>query len=276
MKDVLIDSRMTTQAIHPILIKVLLILMLATTSLPALPAGNLAWGAWASSVQNAGLSAAAAVDRNASTRWSSTFSDSQWIAVDLGAVYSINRVVLNWETAYGKAYRIQVSTDGSYWTDKVSVTNGNGGIDDLSFASVNARYVRMLGTARGTTYGYSLYEFEVYGSGSGTSGSGATSTVTNTASATGTATTGSLTLNWTAPVARADGTPLSLADIDGYRIHYGKSSGNYTSHVTLADGTAQRATLTGIPVGTYYMVMTTYDVDGRESGYSAQVNKTVK
>ncbi len=131
------------------------------------PTGNLAQGAWASSVENAGLSAAAAVDGNASTRWSSAFSDPQWITVDLGAVYSINHVVLNWEAAYGKAYRIQVSTDGSHWTDKFSVTNGNGGIDDISFASANARYVRMLGTARGTRYGYSLYEFEVYGSGGG-------------------------------------------------------------------------------------------------------------
>ena len=75
---------------------------------------------------------------------------------------------------------------------------------------------------------------------------------------------------------RADGTPLSLADIDGYRIHYGKSSGNYTSHVTLADGTAQSVTLTDIAVGTYYVVMTTYDIYGRESGYSPQVSKTAQ
>ena len=88
--------------------------------------------------------------------------------------------------------------------------------------------------------------------------------------------TGSLALNWKAPVSRTDGTPLSLADIDGYRIHYGKSSGNYTNHFTLADGTAQKVKLTNIPVGTYYLVMTTYDVYGRESGYSPQVIKTVQ
>jgi len=93
---------------------------------------------------------------------------------------------------------------------------------------------------------------------------------------TGTATTGSLALSWSAPVARADGTPLSLADIDGYRIHYGESSGNYTGHFTLPDGTAQNVTLTGLPVGTCYLVMTTYDVDGRESGYSSEVSKIVQ
>jgi len=88
--------------------------------------------------------------------------------------------------------------------------------------------------------------------------------------------TGSITLQWTAPVARADGTPLSLADIDGYRIHYGESSGNYTHHFTLTDGTAQNVTLTGLPVGTCYLVMTTYDVDGRESVYSSEIRKTVQ
>jgi hypothetical protein len=253
--------------------------------------GNLAQGAaayaWASSVEKDRLSADAAIDGNSATRWSSAFSDKQWIAVDLGAVYSINHVVLNWEAAYGKGYRIEVSTDGTTWNPVFSVTNGNGGIDDLVFGGTNARYVRMWGTTRGTPYGYSLYEFEVYGPGGGstagdgtsggsTSDSGTTTTVTSTAPVTGTATTGSLALSWKAPVARADGTPLSLADIDGYRIHYGKSSGNYTGHFTLADGTAQTLTLTGLPVGTYYLVMTTYDVDGRESGYSSQVSKIVQ
>jgi len=80
--------------------------------------------------------------------------------------------------------------------------------------------------------------------------------------------TGSITLTWNAPVARADGTPLSLADIDGYRIHYGNTAGSYPNHIDLADGTAQSVVLTDLPLGTYYLVMTTYDVDGRESSFS--------
>jgi hypothetical protein len=80
-------------------------------------------------------------------------------------------------------------------------------------------------------------------------------------------------MGWTAPVARADGTPLSLADIDGYRIHYGESAGNYTYSVNIADGTAQSATVKDVPVGKYYVVMTTYDASGLESGYSKAVTK---
>jgi hypothetical protein len=87
--------------------------------------------------------------------------------------------------------------------------------------------------------------------------------------------TGTVTLSWAAPTKRADGTPLSLADIDGYRIHYGKTAGNYTSQVNVADGTAQKVNLTNLPTGTYYLVMTTYDVTGRESGNSSMVTKSV-
>ncbi len=87
--------------------------------------------------------------------------------------------------------------------------------------------------------------------------------------------TGSITLSWTAPVKRSDGTPLSLADIDGFHIHYGKTAGSYTSQVNVADGTAQKVNLTNLASGTYYLVMSTYDVNGRESGNSSMVTKSV-
>jgi hypothetical protein len=88
--------------------------------------------------------------------------------------------------------------------------------------------------------------------------------------------TGSFSLSWTAPVARADGTPLSLADIAGFRIYYGDSAGSYPHSLNIADGTVQAATVTDVPSGTYHVVMTTYDVDGRESGYSADITKTAQ
>jgi len=93
---------------------------------------------------------------------------------------------------------------------------------------------------------------------------------------TGVAATGNMDLSWTAPVARTDGTPLSLADINGYRIYYGASAGNYTESADIADGTARSATVTDIPVGTYHVVMSTYDVGGRESGYSSSIIKTIQ
>lgn len=126
---------------------------------------NLAWGqpVVASSVQSASYSASNAVDGNLSTRWSSAFSDAQWIYVDLGATYNISRVTLNWEAAYGKSYQIQVSSDATNWTTIFSTNNGVGGTDDLAGLSGTGRYVKMNGIQRGTSYGYSLYEFQVYG-----------------------------------------------------------------------------------------------------------------
>ena len=88
--------------------------------------------------------------------------------------------------------------------------------------------------------------------------------------------TGSFSLSWTAPATRSDGTPLSLADINGYRVYYGTSPGNYTDVVQVSDGTATSVTMTGVPLGTSYVVMTTYDVGGRESVYSPEVSKTVQ
>ncbi|MFL5803741.1 MAG: discoidin domain-containing protein, partial [Roseiflexaceae bacterium] len=115
-----------------------------------------------SSNENAGaFPPTAAVDGNSGTRWSSTFSDPQWIRVDLGSTQSIGRVVLRWEAAYGRAYQIQVSNDGNAWANLFSTTTGDGGVDDLT-VSGSGRYVRMYGTQRGTAYGYSLWEFEVY------------------------------------------------------------------------------------------------------------------
>src|SRR5262249_10812789 len=68
-----------------------------------------------------------------------------------------------WETAYGKAYEIDVSSDASTWTKVYSTTLGAGGTDDITFPAAAGRYVRMYGTQRGTRWGYSLWEFGVYG-----------------------------------------------------------------------------------------------------------------
>lgn len=105
----------------------------------------------------------AAFDGNEGTRWESEFSDPQWIYVDLENNYWVKGVKLNWEVAGGKAYIIQISKDASHWEDAYTRTNGSGGMETLSFEPIEGRYVRMYGTERTTPYGYSLWEFEVYG-----------------------------------------------------------------------------------------------------------------
>ncbi|MEM7294783.1 MAG: discoidin domain-containing protein, partial [Pseudomonadota bacterium] len=117
-----------------------------------------------SSDQSSDLGPENAVDANTGTRWSSQYSDPQWIEIDLGNRYSIERVRLNWEVAYARSYTIEVSDDGSNWTTIYSTSNGDGGIDNLTGLTGAGRYIRLYGTQRGTGFGYSLWEFEVYGS----------------------------------------------------------------------------------------------------------------
>ena len=130
------------------------------------PATNLALNkvATASSVEAATYPAAYAVDASATTSWASAFTDPQWIQVDLGATYTVSRVRLLWEAAYGSAYQIQTSTNGTTWATARSITGGNGGEDDNTGLGNAARYVRINGTTRATAWGYSLFNFEVYGS----------------------------------------------------------------------------------------------------------------
>jgi acyl-homoserine lactone acylase PvdQ len=128
---------------------------------------NLAVGrtATASSYQSGitgSFPASKAVDGGGTTRWASNWSDAEWIRVDLGSAQQVGRAVLRWEAAYGRQYKIDVSTDGSTWKTVATVTDGAGGADAVGFTPTTARYVRMTGVQRGTQYGYSLYEFEVY------------------------------------------------------------------------------------------------------------------
>src|SRR5947209_1661652 len=160
-----------------LLIAALALVAGGTVAVVALPAGAAATllsqgkAATASSTENAGTPASAAVDGNTGTRWSSAFADPQWLQVDLGATATITSVSLNWEAAYGKSFQIQTSPNGTTWTSIYSTTTGAGGVQNLT-VSGSGRYVRMYATARGTAYGYSLFEFQVFGSTGSTSGCG--------------------------------------------------------------------------------------------------------
>jgi hypothetical protein len=103
-----------------------------------------------------------AVDGQSGTRWSSDFSDPQWLAVDLGQTTTISRVELVWENAFAKSYALQVSTDGKDWRDVYTTDKGAGKTETLRFAPTPARWVRFQGTQRATPFGYSLWEMRVF------------------------------------------------------------------------------------------------------------------
>ena len=179
-----------------------------------------------SSIESGSVPGNYAVDGSFSTRWSSLASDPQWINVDLGSVQNINRVRLFWESAYGKSYKIQVSNDATNWTDVFSTTTGLGGADEIPFPTTGARYVRMYGTQRGTGYGYSLYEFEVYGT---TAIPSPSSIATPTPTATATP---SPTVTPTPTPTHTSGSNIqvnlsSYFNMDGFSYDSNRNDGNY-------------------------------------------------
>lgn len=154
--------RLAVAALAAALVAALLVLLPGTAAHAAPVLLSQGKPATASSLEGAGTPAGAAVDGDNGTRWSSQFADPQWIQVDLGAAAQLSQVVLRWEAAAAKAYRVELSTDGSTWTTAYSTTAGAGGTVTHDVTGT-ARYVRVYGTQRTTGYGYSLWEFQVYG-----------------------------------------------------------------------------------------------------------------
>jgi F5/8 type C domain/3-keto-disaccharide hydrolase/Fibronectin type III domain len=139
-----------------------------------------------------------AVDGNSKTRWASAAGkDPSWIYVDLGSVAQVHRIRLQWDKSCATAYQLQTSTDHATWTTVFSTTAGKGGVEDRTGLTGSGRYVRMNGTHRcraDAGHGYSLQEFDVYG----TTGEGGTppNPPTNVTNVSVTAT--SATVSWTA------------------------------------------------------------------------------
>ncbi|HEV2342594.1 MAG TPA: discoidin domain-containing protein [Actinocrinis sp.] len=129
------------------------------------PGTNLALNgdAYASSIQGNGTPASAVTDGSFNSRWSSLSSDPQWLMVDLGATHTVKQVVIYWEAAYAKAFQLEISSDGTNWTTIYSTTTGTGGTQSIPVTGTG-RFIEMYGTARGTGYGYSIWELQVFGS----------------------------------------------------------------------------------------------------------------
>jgi cellulose 1,4-beta-cellobiosidase len=221
----------------------------ATTTIPS---ANLALNkpATVSSVENAGLGGANAVDGNTTTtRWSSAFSDPQWIYVDLQATVNINRVRIYWENSYATSYQIQVSSDATNWTSIYSTTTGTGGVQDLTGLSGTGRYARMYGTVRKLQYGYSLYEFEVYGN------------IFVPTNLTATAGNQQVSLSWNA-----------VPGATSYNVKGSTTSGG--PYVTIASPTTTGYTNTGLVNGTTYYYVVSQVNAVAESTNSTQVSAT--
>lgn len=116
----------------------------------------------ASASERGDLGPQAAIDHDQTTRWSSGFTDDQWLVLDYGSTQTITRVRIDWENAHATQYELQVSDDGSNWSTFKSVDNSQGGSEDLAGLSAQGRYLRMKGIKRSSPYGYSIFEIQAF------------------------------------------------------------------------------------------------------------------
>lgn len=126
--------------------------------------GNLARScrAVASSVSSDAGGANAVTDGNGGSRWASEYRDAEWIYVDLGQKTKFNEVVLKWEDAHAKHFKLQVSDNAKNWIELYEEQDSRGGEISIKLPSQEARYVRVEGLKRASMWGYSLFEIEVY------------------------------------------------------------------------------------------------------------------
>lgn len=126
-------------------------------------AADLTIGAAATaSTEEGPFAAAHVIDGDPQTRWASAPSDDEWLTIDLGSAQPVAAVELEWEDAFGRAYRIEGATaaDGP-WRTLAAVTEGDGASDAVPLTPATVRYVRLSGIERGTVHGYSLYSVVV-------------------------------------------------------------------------------------------------------------------
>ncbi|MBF0217109.1 MAG: discoidin domain-containing protein [Candidatus Omnitrophica bacterium] len=107
----------------------------------------------------------APVDGDILTRWSSNYEgSSEWIYFDLGKRSAVSDVIVRWERACAKKYKIQVSNDAETWRTVYNEVENRGGAKEASFPAVLARYVRVQCVEKADEdWGISIWEVEIYG-----------------------------------------------------------------------------------------------------------------
>ena len=107
----------------------------------------------------------AAVDRSATTRWSSDYTPGdQWLSLDFGKESVVSNVIIRWERAYATSFDIAVSMDGKKWKTVSEERNSPGGVFETYFSPIKCRYVKITGIERvNKAWGISIWEVELYG-----------------------------------------------------------------------------------------------------------------
>ncbi|RJX37535.1 hypothetical protein D3P09_21370 [Paenibacillus pinisoli] len=102
------------------------------------------------------------VDGKLDTRWSSNADEAiAWICIDFNKVIIFSKIILHWEAAYAKKYRLQTSYDSSNWVEIYSNGEGVGGKVTINVHG-EGKYLRIYCEEKGTPFGYSLWNISVF------------------------------------------------------------------------------------------------------------------
>ncbi|WP_027343288.1 galactose-binding domain-containing protein [Hamadaea tsunoensis] len=230
------------------------------------PTGNLARGkATNESSHNQSYASANIVDGNAETYWESANNTfPQWVQVDLGAVYAVNKIVLKLPSGWGtrtETLTVTSSTDGGTFgtlagSGTYSFNPAAGNAVNLPVTQTNARYIRVTFSANSGWPAAQLSELEVYGptTGGDTQAPSAPGNLTVTGH-----TANSVSLSWTAS---ADN-----VGVTAYQVRQGGS--------VVATTAATSFTVSGLnPSTAYSFTVTASDAAGNTSGASNTATAT--
>ena len=105
-------------------------------------------------------------DGNAGTRWESAATDDQWWLCKMAEESEFNTVQILWEGAYAKSFKLEVSNDSTTWTEIANIQDqtlaGFPYTQTITVGDQKAKYLRFVGVARGTNYGYSFWELRAF------------------------------------------------------------------------------------------------------------------
>jgi acyl-CoA thioesterase I len=108
-----------------------------------------------------GGNANAAVDGDSTTAWQSAGKNTEWLAIDLGKMITVNKIIIRWGSEYAKSYFIHGLDANLVAKSLDSQANGDGEVDTIVGLNAQARYVRLLCT-KSSASSYMVKELEVY------------------------------------------------------------------------------------------------------------------
>jgi hypothetical protein len=100
-------------------------------------------------------------DSDLTTRWWVDDNEKNWLMLDLGGSYPVDKVNIHWHTLYAAKYSVRISKNGRYWRTVKTVNDSDGGLDVNTFRTRKAHFV-LIECKEPATAGYSINEVEVF------------------------------------------------------------------------------------------------------------------